>query len=68
MCIIHSMTIAELRKEYTAGGITEEDAGDDPFALFHRWFHVAMQTGLPDPNAMTLATVFAVSPRHGLCC
>jgi pyridoxamine 5'-phosphate oxidase len=39
-----------------AGGLTEADAGDDPFALFRRWFAAAVAADLPEPNAMTLAT------------
>lgn len=49
-------SIADLRKEYGAGGLTEADAGDDPFALFRRWFDAAQMAGLHEPNAMTLAT------------
>ena len=50
------MTLAELRDEYTHAGLTEADAGDDPFALFTRWFEQALSSGVPEPNAMTLAT------------
>jgi pyridoxamine 5'-phosphate oxidase len=49
--------LADLRVEYSAGGLTEADAGDDPFALFHRWFADALTADLIDPNALTLATV-----------
>jgi len=49
-------SIADLRKEYSTGGLSEADAGDDPFALFHLWFGQAVASGLPEPNAMTLAT------------
>lgn len=53
------LRLADLRKEYSAGGLMEEDAGTDPFALFHRWFADALAADLIDPNAMTLATVGA---------
>ena len=49
-------SIADLREEYVRGGLTEADAGDDPVALFQRWFDVAVAVGLPEPTAMTLAT------------
>ena len=49
-------SLADLRKDYAAGGLTEADAGDDPFALFHRWFDEAVAAALLEPNAMTLAT------------
>ncbi len=48
--------IADLRKEYSLAGLSEADAGDDPFALFHRWFNQAVAAELTDPNAMILAT------------
>jgi len=48
--------IADLRKDYTHGGLSEAEAGDDPFALFRSWFDAAQTAGLPEPNAMTLAT------------
>ncbi|HEX4607668.1 MAG TPA: pyridoxamine 5'-phosphate oxidase [Urbifossiella sp.] len=49
-------SIADLRQEYSAGGLSEGDAGHDPFALFRRWFEQAVAAALPDPNAFTLAT------------
>jgi pyridoxamine 5'-phosphate oxidase len=48
--------LADLRRDYSAHGLTEADAGDDPFALFHRWLDQAIAAELTDPNAMTLAT------------
>lgn len=50
-------SIADLRENYTRGGLSEADAGGDPFALFGAWFDAALAAGLPEPNAMTLATV-----------
>jgi pyridoxamine 5'-phosphate oxidase len=49
-------SMAELRQEYSTGGLTEADAGTDPFALFRRWFDQAAAAGLPEPNAFVLAT------------
>ena len=49
-------SIADLRRDYGTGGLSEADAGDDPFALFHRWFAQAVAAELTDPNAMILAT------------
>lgn len=51
------MNIADLRRNYTQAGLSEADAGTDPFALFRRWFEVALESKLPEPNAMALATV-----------
>jgi len=50
------MTLSELREEYTHAGLSETDAGDDPFALFAKWFDQAVAAAVPEPNAMTLAT------------
>ncbi len=49
-------SLADLRRDYTLAGLSEADAGDDPFALFRGWFDAAMSAGLPEPNAFTLAT------------
>ncbi len=48
------MTLAELRQNYSLGGLSEAEAGDDPFALFRTWFEQAAT--LPEPNAFVLAT------------
>ena len=50
------ISVADLRKNYTHGGLSDEEAGDDPVELFQRWFLAAAEAGLPEPNAMTLAT------------
>ncbi len=53
--------LPDLRIEYSRGGLTEDQAGDDPMVLFERWFAEARQTTGPgyEPNVMTLATVDA---------
>ena len=50
------MPLADLRTEYTRHGLREEEAGPDPLRLFHEWFDQAAAGGVPEPNAMTLAT------------
>ncbi len=52
-------SVADLRKDYTHGGLSETEAGDDPIALFQTWFQAALQAELSEPNAMTLATATA---------
>lgn len=49
-------SLADLRQEYDRAGLSEADAGADPFALFHRWFADALSAQLSDPNAFILAT------------
>ncbi|MFO0802428.1 MAG: pyridoxamine 5'-phosphate oxidase [Gemmataceae bacterium] len=50
------MTLAELRQNYSMGGLSEFEAGGDPFALFRTWFDQAMAAGVAEPNAFVLAT------------
>lgn len=54
-----SKDLSKLRKEYNLQGLTEAEAGHDPFALFSRWFDDAVASGNLHPEAMTLATVGA---------
>lgn len=58
------LDLAALRENYTRAGLTEDEAGDDPLALFARWLEEAVAAGLPEPNAMTLATVDADGRPH----
>ncbi|MGL4550899.1 MAG: pyridoxamine 5'-phosphate oxidase [Gemmataceae bacterium] len=50
------MSLSDLRRNYTRAGLSEDDAGPDPLALFRRWFDEALAADLTEPNAMTLAT------------
>jgi pyridoxamine 5'-phosphate oxidase len=49
-------SIAELRKNYTRGELSEHDVPQEPFSLFQTWFEQAVQAQCPEPNAMGLAT------------
>jgi pyridoxamine 5'-phosphate oxidase len=53
------MSIADLRQEYSQASLDEKDALPSPFDLFHLWFKQALEAQLPEPNAMSLATVDA---------
>ena len=46
----------DARRDYRSGLLLEQDAGGDPFVLFHRWLDEAERDGLPEHNAMMLAT------------
>jgi pyridoxamine 5'-phosphate oxidase len=50
------MNLADLRKDYTQAGLTENDVAADPIVQFGVWFEQAVAAGLNEPNAMTLAT------------
>ncbi|MDJ0897525.1 MAG: pyridoxamine 5'-phosphate oxidase [Xenococcus sp. MO_188.B8] len=51
------MDIGNLRQEYTLKGLRREELDRDPFKQFELWFQQACTANLPDPNAMSLATV-----------
>jgi pyridoxamine 5'-phosphate oxidase len=54
-----AVNIADLRREYQRASLTETDVDPDPLRQFQRWLHEAVQAELPEPTAMTLATVAA---------
>ena len=49
-------SIAELRKNYTHGQLSEQDVPEEPVSLFQHWFEQAVKAQCPEPNAMALAT------------
>ena len=49
--------VADLRKDYQFQGLSETDADRNPFKQFQVWFDQALAAQLPEPNAMTVATV-----------
>ena len=51
------MEISDLRTEYTRHGLSEGELTADPMEQFRRWFESAVEAGVREPNAMTLATV-----------
>lgn len=52
-------TIADIRKEYKLQTLSEKDILKDPFAQFNKWWQEAVNAGIDEPNAMTLATATA---------
>lgn len=51
--------LADLRKSYMKGSLSEEDVKANPIDQFHIWFDQAQHAELPEPNAMTVASVDA---------
>ena len=49
--------LSELRKSYERGELDEQHAAPDPFEQFRQWLGQAIGANVPEPNAMTLATV-----------
>jgi pyridoxamine 5'-phosphate oxidase len=48
--------LAALRAEYSRGGLDLPDLEADPVAMFTRWLHDAVESGIHEPNAMVLST------------
>jgi pyridoxamine 5'-phosphate oxidase len=64
------MRMAAMRAEYSLAGLTEGDLAADWVGQFDRWLHDAIVAGLPEPNAMVLATATPtgeVASRTVLC-
>ncbi len=53
------MDLSEFRKEYSARGLFRADLNASPVEQFSVWFSHAADLAVPEPNAMTLATVDA---------
>ena len=51
------MNIVDLRKSYEKAELSEDASNADPIKQFDRWLNEAIQSEVPEPNAMTLATV-----------
>jgi pyridoxamine 5'-phosphate oxidase len=54
-----SREIASLRKSYERDELDETASAADPLRQFEHWFQQALSAELPEPNAMTVATVAA---------
>ncbi len=53
------LDLQSLRTEYTKGGLERDDLHENPIEQFKRWMQQTIDAQLPDPNAMTIATVDA---------
>jgi len=51
------MNIADLRKSYEKAELSESASHADPLQQFDQWLKEAISGELPEPNAMTVATV-----------
>lgn len=52
-----NISLTELRKNYTQGGLLESNINPNPLKQFQIWFQQALEAEILEPNAMTLATV-----------
>ena len=52
-----NQAIADLRKSYERAELNEDASNADPMKQFEQWLNEAIAAEVPEPNAMTLATV-----------
>lgn len=52
-----SLDLENLRREYLQGGLELTDLAANPIEQFKRWMEQTIATQIPDPTAMTIATV-----------
>ncbi len=50
-------SIADLRKSYERAELSEDASHTNPLQQFDQWLHEAIKSEIPEPNAMTVATV-----------
>ncbi|WP_133734581.1 pyridoxamine 5'-phosphate oxidase [Halospina denitrificans] len=53
------MDIGDMRRDFESVGLDRQALDDDPFRQFENWFNQAVEAGIDDPNALTLATADA---------
>ena len=54
---LSTSSIADLRKSYESAELDEQASQSDPHLQFDQWLSQAIAAKVPEPNAMTLATV-----------
>ena len=51
------LNIADIRQEYTKGGLRESELTGDPLSLFSRWLQEAIDAEVDEPTAVIVGTV-----------
>lgn len=57
--LVESTSLPGLRRSYEGEPLLESDVAADPISQFAVWFQEALDAGLPEPNAMIVATASA---------
>ena len=52
-------SLHQMRQEYAAGSLNETNMPHNPMEVFNGWLDFAINSGLTEPNAMTVATATA---------
>lgn len=56
--------LQQLREEYSKNSLDETDVESDPIMQFEQWMKEAIDSQVPEPNAMTLSTVDMQNKPH----
>ena len=56
-----TLNLADIRLEYGRRGLAPEDCHADPLTQLQQWLQEAIEAGVPEPTAMTLATASPAS-------
>lgn len=56
--------LQQLRQDYSRHSLSKSDVCPDPLDQFRKWMEEALKARVPEPNAMTLATVDAANKPH----
>jgi pyridoxamine 5'-phosphate oxidase len=54
---MNTPSLADMRKNYQQAELLESNAAQHPLQQFTTWLNQAISAEIPEPNAMTLATV-----------
>jgi pyridoxamine 5'-phosphate oxidase len=58
------MDIASLRRSYSLSSLTKNEVSKSPIEQFRKWFKEALAANVPEPNAMTFASVSEDGKPH----
>ncbi|MDD2382627.1 MAG: pyridoxamine 5'-phosphate oxidase [Sulfurospirillaceae bacterium] len=58
------INLTSLRQEYREKPLRREDLHDNPFREFEQWFNLANDSGILEPNAMSLCTISPEGKPH----
>ena len=51
------MNVRDRRVQYETAGLDRDDLDDSPVQQWHQWYVDALDSGLPEPNAMAISTI-----------
>lgn len=51
------MNFDELRQRFMDEGLQRDSLSQNPFEIFSKWYEAAISSGIPEPTAMSLATI-----------